>query len=347
MEDDIAQMVSQWTGIPAASITQDESRKLIQMEATLSDRVMGQDDAVKAVSAAVRRSRVGLGDPDRPIGSFLFLGPTGVGKTELCRALAEALFGDEKAMIRVDMSEYMERHAVSRLIGSPPGYVGHEEGGQLTEAVRRKPYSVVLFDEIEKAHEDVFNLFLQVMEDGRLTDSLGRKVDFRNTVIVMTSNIGAKTITENRSPLGFSAQGPGTSQTDRDIRSMVLKDLRRTLRPEFLNRVDEIIVFHQLSRADLRRIAQKLLNAVSGRVEQIGIHLKVDDSALNELVSRGFDPLYGARPLRRAIRTAIEDPAAEMVLSGRLSEGDTAFVQSSDGKIVLTPSAEHDTITPV
>ena len=347
LEDDIAQMVSQWTGIPAASITQDESRKLIQMEATLSDRVMGQDDAVKAVSAAVRRSRVGLGDPDRPIGSFLFLGPTGVGKTELCRALAEALFGDEKAMIRVDMSEYMERHAVSRLIGSPPGYVGHEEGGQLTEAVRRKPYSVVLFDEIEKAHEDVFNLFLQVMEDGRLTDSLGRKVDFRNTVIVMTSNIGAKTITENRSPLGFSAQGPGTGRTDQDIRAMVFKDLRRTLRPEFLNRVDEIIVFHQLSRADLRRIAQKLLNAVSGRVEQIGIHLKVDDSALNELVSRGFDPLYGARPLRRAIRTAIEDPAAEMVLSGRLSEGDTAFVQSSDGKIVLTPSAEHDTITPV
>ena len=347
LEEDIAQVVSQWTGIPAASITQDESRKLIQMEATLSDRVMGQDDAVKAVSAAVRRSRVGLGDPDRPIGSFLFLGPTGVGKTELCRALAEALFGDEKAMIRVDMSEYMERHAVSRLIGSPPGYVGHEEGGQLTEAVRRKPYSVVLFDEIEKAHEDVFNLFLQVMEDGRLTDSLGRKVDFRNTVIVMTSNIGAKTITENRSPLGFSAQGPGTGRTDQDIRAMVFKDLRRTLRPEFLNRVDEIIVFHQLSRADLRRIAQKLLNAVSGRVEQIGIHLKVDDSALNELVSRGFDPLYGARPLRRAIRTAIEDPAAEMVLSGRLSEGDTAFVQSSDGKIVLTPSAEHDTITPV
>ena len=325
----------------------DESRRLLQMEETLSRRVMGQEDAVRAVSAAVRRSRVGLGDPNRPIGSFLFLGPTGVGKTELCRALAETLFGDEKALIRVDMSEYMERHSVSRLIGSPPGYVGHEEGGQLTEAVRRKPYSVVLFDEIEKAHEDVFNLFLQVMEDGCLTDSFGRKVDFRNTVIVMTSNIGAKAITENRTPLGFAPRDPNRERTDPDIRALVLKDLRRTFRPEFINRVYEIIVFHQLSRTVLRQIAQKLLEGVSERMEKTGICLSVDDSALDALVQHGFDPIYGARPLRRAIRTAIEDPAAELLLSGALSEGGTALVSSRDGKIVLTPHSERGTITPV
>lgn len=345
LAEDIAQVVSQWTGIPVASITQDESRRLLHMEETLSRRVMGQNDAVRAVSSAVRRSRVGLGDPNRPIGSFLFLGPTGVGKTELCRALAEALFGDEKAMIRVDMSEYMERHSVSRLIGSPPGYIGHDEGGQLTEAVRRKPYSVILFDEIEKAHEDVFNLFLQVMEDGCLTDSLGRKVDFRNTVIVMTSNIGAKTITETRSPLGFSVQNAPLGKSDRDIRSLVLKDLRRTFRPEFLNRVDEIIVFHQLSRDVLRQIAQKLLESVADRIGHAGVKLSVDETALDALVANGFDPLYGARPLRRAIRTAIEDPAAELMLSGELSKGTIALVSSRDGKIVLTPYSERGTIT--
>ena len=347
LAEDIAQVVSQCTGIPVAAITRDESRRLLHMEETLARRVMGQEDAVRAVSAAVRRSRVGLGDPHRPIGSFLFLGPTGVGKTELCRSLAETLFGDEKALIRVDMSEYMERHSVSRLIGSPPGYVGHEEGGQLTEAVRRKPYSVVLFDEIEKAHEDVFNLFLQVMEDGCLTDSFGRKVDFRNTVIVMTSNIGAKAITENRTPLGFAPRDSNRERTDRDIRALVLKDLRRTFRPEFINRVDEIIVFHQLSRSVLRQIAQKLLEGVSERMEKTGICLSVDDSALDALVQLGFDPIYGARPLRRAIRTAIEDPAAELLLSGALSEGDTALVGSRDGKIVLTPHSERGTITPV
>ena len=347
LAEDIAQVVSQCTGIPVAAITRDESRRLLHMEETLARRVMGQEDAVRAVSAAVRRSRVGLGDPHRPIGSFLFLGPTGVGKTELCRSLAETLFGDEKALIRVDMSEYMERHSVSRLIGSPPGYVGHEEGGQLTEAVRRKPYSVVLFDEIEKAHEDVFNLFLQVMEDGCLTDSFGRKVDFRNTVIVMTSNIGAKAITENRTPLGFAPRDSNRERTDRDIRALVLKDLRRTFRPEFINRVDEIIVFHQLSRSVLRQIAQKLLEGVSERMEKTGICLSVDDSALDALVQHGFDPIYGARPLRRAIRTAIEDPAAELLLSGALSEGDTALVGSRDGKIVLTPHSERGTITPV
>ena len=345
--EDIAQIVSQWAGVPVASITEDESRRLLRMEEILSCRVKGQRDAVRAVSAAIRRSRVGLGDPNRPIGSFLFLGPTGVGKTELCRALAEVLFGDERALIRVAMSAYMERHAVSRLIGSPPGYVGHEEGGQLTEAVRRKPYSVVLFDEIEKAHEDVFNLFLQVMEDGCLTDALGRKVDFRNTVIVMTSNIGAKTITASGNAIGFAPRDLTPEGADRNIRSVVLKDLRRTFRPEFLNRIDEIIVFHQLSQEDLCQIAQRLLEAVSVRIAQSGVRLSVEESALKALVSRAFDPLYGARPLRRAIRTAIEDPAAELLLSGALSDGDTALVSSKDGKIILTPSPEHGTMAPV
>ena len=346
-EEDVAHVVSQWTGIPVTAISEDESRRLLHMEEVLRRRVIGQSEAVRAVSAAVRRSRVGLGDPNRPIGSFLFLGPTGVGKTELCRALAEALFGDEKALIRVDMSEYMERHAVSRLIGSPPGYVGHEEGGQLTEAVRRKPYSVVLFDEIEKAHEDVFNLLLQVMEDGCLTDALGRRVDFRNAVVVMTSNTGAKAITDNRSPLGFSAREDGAERTDGDIRSMVMKDLRRTFRPEFLNRVDEIIVFHRLTREDLRQIARKLLMAVSRRMEQAGVHLTVEESALDTLVRQGFDPLYGARPLRRAIQTSIEDPAAELMLSGDLSQGSTALARTENGKIVLTPPPERGTIQPV
>ena len=344
--EDVAAVVSQWTGIPVTSISEDESHKLLQLEAVLRRRVVGQGEAVHAVSAAVRRSRVGLGDPKRPVGSFLFLGPTGVGKTELCRALAEALFGDEKALVRVDMSEYMERHAVSRLIGSPPGYIGHEEGGQLTEAVRRKPYSVVLFDEIEKAHEDVFNLLLQVMEDGCLTDSLGRHVDFRNTVIVMTSNIGAKAITESRIPLGFSGRGGAIARTDSDIRSLVMKDLRSTFRPEFLNRVDEIIVFRKLTQEDLRLIARKLLQAVSRRMERIGVHLTVEESALDALVQNGFDPLYGARPLRRAIQSAIVDPAAELLLSGDLSEGRSALAQNRDGKIVLTPAADRGTITP-
>ena len=344
-ENDVAEIVSQWTGVPVTAITQDESRRLLQMEETLRRRVVGQSEAVRAVSAAVRRSRVGLGDPSRPIGSFLFLGPTGVGKTELCRALAEALFGDEKALIRVDMSEYMERHAVSRLIGSPPGYVGHEEGGQLTEAVRRKPYSVVLFDEIEKAHEDVFNLLLQVMDDGCLTDSLGRRVDFRNTVVVMTSNTGARAITDSRTPLGFSAREGESGRTDGDIRALVLADLRRTFRPEFLNRVDEIIVFHRLSKEDLRAVARKLLSAVSRRMEHAGVHLTVDESALDTLVSQGYDPRYGARPLRRAIQTAIEDPAAELMLSGALREGGAAYAAVRDGKIVLTPAPECGSIS--
>ena len=344
--EDVAEIVSLWTGIPVAGITSSESKQLLQMETSLRRRVVGQEEAVHAVSNAIRRSRVGLGDPNRPIGSFLFLGPTGVGKTELCRALAEALFGDEKALIRVDMSEYMERHSVSRLIGSPPGYIGHEEGGQLTEKVRRKPYSVVLFDEIEKAHEDVFNLLLQVMEDGQLTDSLGRKVNFRNAVVVMTSNVGAKAITDSRRSLGFTQQsGEGTGRTDAEIRSMVMSDLKKTFRPEFLNRVDDIIVFHKLTRANIRQIAQKLLGTVNTRMERAGVELQVPDAALDALSATGYDPVYGARPLRRAIQSTIADQAAGMLLDGTLRQGDVVTAEVRDGKIVLTKTCERGTIT--
>ena len=344
--EDVAEIVSLWTGIPVAGITSSESKQLLQMEASLRRRVVGQEEAVHAVSNAIRRSRVGLGDPNRPIGSFLFLGPTGVGKTELCRALAEALFGDEKALIRVDMSEYMERHSVSRLIGSPPGYIGHEEGGQLTEKVRRKPYSVVLFDEIEKAHEDVFNLLLQVMEDGQLTDSLGRKVNFRNAVVVMTSNVGAKAITDSRRSLGFTQQtGEGAGRTDAEIRSMVMSDLKKTFRPEFLNRVDDIIVFHKLTRANIRQIAQKLLDTVNTRMERAGVELQVPDAALDALSATGYDPVYGARPLRRAIQSTIADQAAGMLLDGTLQQGDVVTAEVQDGKIVLTKTRERGTIT--
>ena len=344
--EDVAEIVSLWTGIPVAGITSSENKQLLQMEASLRRRVVGQEEAVHAVSNAIRRSRVGLGDPNRPIGSFLFLGPTGVGKTELCRALAEALFGDEKALIRVDMSEYMERHSVSRLIGSPPGYIGHEEGGQLTEKVRRKPYSVVLFDEIEKAHEDVFNLLLQVMEDGQLTDSLGRKVNFRNAVVVMTSNVGAKAITDSRRSLGFTQQtGEGAGRTDAEIRSMVMSDLKKTFRPEFLNRVDDIIVFHKLTRANIRQIAQKLLDTVNTRMERAGVELQVPDAALDALSATGYDPVYGARPLRRAIQSTIADQAAGMLLDGTLQQGDVVTAEVQDGKIVLTKTRERGTIT--
>ena len=344
-EEDVAQIVALWTGIPVTSITSDESDRLLHMEDVLRRRVIGQDEAVTAVASAIRRSRVGLSDPNRPIGSFLFLGPTGVGKTELCRALAEALFGDERAIIRIDMSEYMEKHATARLIGSPPGYVGHEEGGQLTEKVRRKPYSVVLFDEIEKAHEDVFNLLLQVMEDGRLTDSLGREADFRNTVIVMTSNTGARAITDGRARLGFSGEErtePGRSDTE--IRTMVMEDLKRTFRPEFLNRVDEIIVFRRLTPAHLRTIARKLLDTLAVRMEQAGVKLTVQAPAVELVAKRGYDPRYGARPLRRVIRTELEDKAAQMLLSGTVRKGDALTARVENGKIILTNEAEHDRI---
>jgi ATP-dependent Clp protease ATP-binding subunit ClpC len=309
------------------------------MEETLHERVVGQDEAVKAVARAIRRGRVGLKDPKRPIGSFLFLGPTGVGKTELCKSLAEAMFGDENAMIRIDMSEYMERHTVSRLIGSPPGYVGHEEGGQLTEKVRRKPYSVVLFDEIEKAHEDVWNVLLQILDDGRITDSQGRTVDFKNTVIVMTSNIGAKSLTAAGTKLGFDAghgTDPDAEQKFQRARETVLAELRQTFRPEFLNRIDDIIVFRALTAEDIQEVARRMLKSVSRRMEAMGIQLDASDEAVAALAKEGFDPKYGARPLRRAIQSRVEDAVAERMLDGTLHTGDTARLTVEDDKLCVT-----------
>ncbi len=338
LAEDIAAVVSGWTGIPVTTLTEDEGQRLLRMEEILHKRVVGQDEAVSAVAKAIRRGRVGLKDPKRPIGSFLFLGPTGVGKTELCRALAEAMFGDENAMIRVDMSEYMEKHTVSKLIGSPPGYVGFEDGGQLTEKVRRKPYSVVLFDEIEKAHEDVFNIMLQIMDDGRLTDSQGRHVDFRNTVIVMTSNVGARNITERARTLGFASGDPGTAvMSDERIREAVMGDLRRTFKPEFLNRIDETIVFHQLTKPEIQEIARKLLENVEKRVETMGLKLDVTDAAVEALAEAGFDPAYGARPLRREIQTLVEDAIAEKLLEGAVKEGETVLVDAKDGRVSVEP----------
>ena len=337
--EDIAAVVAGWTGIPVTRLTEDESQRLLHMEETLHKRVVGQDEAVKAVARAIRRGRVGLKDPKRPIGSFLFLGPTGVGKTELCKSLAEAMFGDENAMIRIDMSEYMERHTVSRLIGSPPGYVGHEEGGQLTEKVRRKPYSVVLFDEIEKAHEDVWNVLLQILDDGRITDSQGRTVDFKNTVIVMTSNIGAKSLTAAASKLGFSmedkAQEEGAEAEFQRAKETVMAELRQTFRPEFLNRIDDIIVFRSLTEADIREVARRMLENVSSRMEAMGIHLDASDEAVAELAKEGFDPKYGARPLRRCIQSKVEDAVAEKMLDGTLAAGDTAKLTVEDNKLCV------------
>ena len=339
-EEDIAAVVSDWTGVPVTRLTEDESQRLLHMEDTLHKRVVGQDEAVKAVARAIRRGRVGLKDPKRPIGSFLFLGPTGVGKTELCKSLAEAMFGDENAMIRIDMSEYMERHTVSRLVGSPPGYVGHDEGGQLTEKVRRKPYSVVLFDEIEKAHEDVWNIMLQILDDGRITDSQGRTVDFKNTVIVMTSNIGAKALTDARSRLGFETDDE-KAEADADkayeqAKETVLEELRRTFRPEFLNRIDDIIVFRALTEQDIEEVARRMLKTVENRMESMGIHLDATEEAVKELAREGFDPKYGARPLRRAIQNKVEDAVAERMLDGTLNTGDTAKLVVEDDKLVVT-----------
>ena len=338
--DDIANVVAGWTGIPVNRLTEDESLRLLRLEETLHQRVVGQDEAVTAVARAIRRGRVGLKDPKRPIGSFLFLGPTGVGKTELCKALAEAMFGDENAMIRIDMSEYMERHTVSRLVGSPPGYVGHEEGGQLTEKVRRKPYSVVLFDEIEKAHEDVWNILLQILEDGIVTDSQGRRVDFKNTVIVMTSNVGAKNITAaENAPLGFDGSEKQKEANEAArfarIREAVMAELKRTFKPEFLNRIDEIIVFHQLTQDNIVQIARRMLDVTAGRMAQQGITLVSDEDAVAALAKDGFDPQYGARPLRRAIQNQVEDAVAEQMLEGNLKSGDTAHVRLKDGKVVI------------
>ena len=335
--EDIASVVGAWTGIPVKRLTEDEGARLLKLESTLHERVVGQDEAVAAVARAIRRGRVGLKDPKRPIGSFLFLGPTGVGKTELCKTLAEAMFGDESAIIRIDMSEYMERHTVSRLVGSPPGYVGHEEGGQLTEKVRRKPYSVVLFDEIEKAHEDVWNILLQILDDGVVTDSQGRSVDFKNTVIVMTSNVGARNITAARSAsLGFAANEE-ESETERfqRIRDAVMAELDRTFKPEFLNRIDETIVFRQLTENDIAEIAKRMLAVTARRMEEQGIALTWDEEALAALAKAGFDERYGARPLRRKIQSTVEDAVAEQMLEGNLQKGDTAKIVLRDEKLVV------------
>ncbi|MBQ7798851.1 MAG: ATP-dependent Clp protease ATP-binding subunit [Oscillospiraceae bacterium] len=332
--EDVAQIVAQSTGIPVSQLSREESERLLKIEETLHKRVIGQDDAVSAVAKAVRRSRVGLKDPKRPIGSFIFLGPTGVGKTELCKALAEGLFGDENAMLRLDMSEYMEKHTVSRLVGSPPGYVGFDDGGQLTEKIRRNPYTVVLFDEIEKAHPDIFNILLQILDDGQLTDSHGRKVNFKNAVIIMTSNVGARMITESVKSLGFA--GTDSSAADEEkIRENVMGELKKTFRPEFLNRVDDIIVFHKLSQDNIREIAKNMLASVAERTKALGIEISFTDEAVGAIADKGFDAVYGARPLRRAITSQIEDMISEKILLGELKEGQSALCTFEDGKFVI------------
>jgi ATP-dependent Clp protease ATP-binding subunit ClpC len=341
-EEDIAQIVASWTGVPVQKLTESESVKLLNMEETLHQRLIGQDEAVKAVSKAIRRARVGLKNPNRPIASFIFSGPTGVGKTELTKALAAYFFGSEESMIRLDMSEFMERHTVSKLIGSPPGYVGFNEGGQLTEAVRRRPYTVVLFDEIEKAHPDVFNLLLQLLEDGRLTDSKGRTVDFKNTLIIMTSNIGSKVIEKGGGGLGFEFSGAAVEETQYNrIRSLVNEELKQYFRPEFLNRLDEIIVFRQLSRDEVKEIAEIMLREVFERMQEKGIGLSVTEAFKERLVEEGYNPSYGARPLRRAVMRLLEDSLAEEFLSGRLKDGDSALVDVNDEKQVVI---RHQTV---
>ena len=335
-EEDIAHIVASWTGVPVQKLTESESVKLLNMEETLHQRLIGQDEAVKAVSKAIRRARVGLKNPNRPIASFIFSGPTGVGKTELTKSLATYFFGSEEAMIRLDMSEFMERHTVSKLIGSPPGYVGFNEGGQLTEAVRRRPYTVVLFDEIEKAHPDVFNLLLQLLEDGRLTDSKGRTVDFKNTLVIMTSNIGSKVIEKGGGGLGFEFSGESAEESQYTrIRSLVNEELKQYFRPEFLNRLDEIIVFRQLTRDEVKEIAEIMLKEVFGRMGEKGITLTVSDAFKERLVEEGYNPAYGARPLRRAVMRLLEDSLAEEVLTGRIKDGDHAEVDVDENKKVV------------
>ncbi len=331
--DEIAEVVGSWTGIPVARLLEGEREKLLQMEERLGRRVVGQLEATRAVSDAVRRSRAGLGEPNRPIGSFLFLGPTGVGKTELCRALADFLFDSEDAMVRLDMSEFMEQHSVARMIGAPPGYVGYEEGGRLTEAVHRRPYSVVLFDEIEKAHPDVFNLLLQVLDDGRLTDGRGREVDFKNTIIVMTSNIGSDHIQQ------MSESGAA----DFEIELQVREELKQRFRPEFLNRVDETIIFHRLEREELRQIVDIQVARLRDRLRQRDIDLQLTDAAKNKLSSDGYDPVYGARPLKRLIQQHIENPLARRLLAGEFNAGDTVQVDES-GDVYSFTRVEHTAI---
>lgn len=333
--EDIAKIVSDWTGIPVLQLTQEESQRLLNMEEILHKRVIGQEEAVTAISKAIRRGRVGLKDPKRPVGSFIFLGPTGVGKTELCKSLAEAMFGDENAMLRLDMSEYMEKHTVSKLIGSPPGYVGYEEGGYLTEKVRRKPYSVVLFDEIEKAHPDVFNILLQILEDGRLTDSQGRTVDFKNTVIIMTSNVGARLITNHQgNSLGFANENNRESDFEQ-IKEKVMGELKNMFRPEFLNRVDDIIVFTKLSENDIESIARKMLDNLKNRLKSIDIEIFFTDEAVKEIAKQGYDEDYGARPLRRAIRSKIEDVLSEKILEGKVDKQKAITCDYKDNSFVF------------
>ena len=331
--NEIAEIVASWTGIPVSQLTVEESQRLLNLENELHNRIAGQHEAVSAVAKAIRRSRVGLKDPKRPIGSFIFSGPTGVGKTELCKALAQAMFGDENAIIRLDMSEYMEKHNVAKLVGSPPGYVGFEEGGQLTEKIRRKPYSVVLFDEIEKAHPDVFNMMLQILDDGILTDSQGRKVSFKNAVIIMTSNVGAKLITEKQSALGFSSSG--SSMSFEKIQEAVTGELKNTFRPEFLNRIDDIIVFTRLSKENIRDIAEKMLNTVKLRLAELNISITFTDDAVDKIADEGFDEVYGARPLRRAIRANIEDKLSELMLENKIKAGENYTCKTENGKFVF------------
>lgn len=343
-EAEVAQIVASWTGIPITQLTTEESERLLHLEDELHRRIVGQEEAVKAVSRAIRRGRVGLKDPKKPIGSFIFLGPTGVGKTELCKALAAAMFGDENAMIRLDMSEYMEKHTVSRLVGSPPGYVGYEEGGQLTEQVRRKPYSVILLDEIEKAHPDVFNMLLQILDDGILTDSQGRHVDFKNCIIIMTSNVGARLITDKQTAFGFADSSEEGERNDAKIKEAVMGELRNTFRPEFLNRVDDIIVFHRLTKPQIKEIASRLLGNLQKRIESMDIHVSFTDDAVEKIADAGFDEVYGARPLKRAIQSRIEDELSEAMLRGEVKAqhsytcrvaGD-GFVFTEDGALPET-----------
>jgi ATP-dependent Clp protease ATP-binding subunit ClpC len=347
-EEDIAQIVASWTGVPVNKLTESESEKLLHMEDTLHQRLVGQDEAVKAISRAIRRARVGLKNPNRPIASFVFSGPTGVGKTELAKSLAAYFFGSEEAMIRLDMSEFMERHTVSKLIGSPPGYVGYNEGGQLTEAVRRRPYTVVLFDEIEKAHPDVFNMLLQILEDGRLTDAKGRTVDFKNTLLIMTSNIGSKVIEKGGGGLGFEfEQDQAESQYNR-IRSLVNEELKQYFRPEFLNRLDEIIVFRQLTKDEVKEISDILLKEVFARLTEKNITLEVTERFKERLVEEGYNPSYGARPLRRAIMRLLEDTLAEEILSGRLGDGDKATVDiDENGKVTIQAARRQELLSQV
>ncbi|MCH5202277.1 MAG: ATP-dependent Clp protease ATP-binding subunit [Oscillospiraceae bacterium] len=334
-EEDIAKIVSDWTGVPVLQLTQEESQRLLDMEEILHKRVVGQNEAVSAISKAIRRGRVGLKDPKRPVGSFIFLGPTGVGKTELCKSLAQVMFGDENAMLRLDMSEYMEKHTVSKLIGSPPGYVGYDEGGYLTDKVRRKPYSVVLFDEIEKAHPDVFNILLQILEDGRLTDSQGRTVDFKNTVIIMTSNIGARRITEKGGNLlGFS-QDSNKKRDFEEIKEKVMKELRDVFRPEFLNRVDDIIVFSKLTSEDIESIAEKMLDNLKIRLQSLGVEISFTSGAVKAIAEKGFDEDYGARPLRRAIQSEIEDVLSEKILEGQVDKEKAITCDYKDDSFVF------------